>query len=73
MLSLHFEPILMHKDSKTLPSGPGMKRYYCMLLLTKFFNGFFSYCISTFNGHREWVRRVKVSPDGEFYINALFT
>lgn len=24
----------------------------------------FSYCVKTFIGHRDWVRQVKVSPDG---------
>jgi len=24
------------------------------------------YCVKTFTGHREWVRKVKVSPCGQF-------
>lgn len=28
----------------------------------------YSYCVKTYTGHREWVRSVKVSPDGKYCL-----
>lgn len=29
---------------------------------------FYSYCVKTLQGHREWVRRVRVNTDGKLLI-----
>ena len=31
---------------------------------------YLSYCVKTFAGHREWVRMVKVNPDGSLLASA---
>ena len=32
------------------------------------------YCVKTFTGHSEWVRQVKVSPDGEYaFVSFMIT
>lgn len=35
-----------------------------MIFYHNFYYFFFSYCVKTFTGHREWVRMVRASPDG---------
>lgn len=31
------------------------------------FNSFYSYCVKTYSGHREWVRMVRVNVDGSLF------